>query len=452
MATNKTKANQKWSLVAVNNIESLLILITFFSIPLSQKLNLEYFNFSISLPAEFLIITLSSWTLIKLITQKISLKVITHPLSIILLIDTLWLLFTSFTSVDLAVSLKRTFMRMHFILFGYVMLFSWFSNLKNIPRPFFLYTLGIIPIVFLSISRLSIFGFEQGYSTIISQPFYDDHTIYAACLAFILPLIIILTIKARYFKIIKSQSVYISVAIFVICCSGILFSFSRAAWITSVLSIVILIILQFKLTLKSYFIGFVLLLSGIIFSQRYIQKHVVNNTYKSSDYNFGGQLISSFNISTDVSNRERINRWICAYKMFKEKPIAGYGPGTYQFNYGKFQSDEYRTRISTFNGDRGNAHSEYFTYLSESGLIGLISFVTLILATIYFGIKNSLSTERHIKWINDAVLTAFVAYCIHGAVNSFLDQEKMAPLFFGAIALIGAIDVFHVRRETTVQN
>ena len=51
---------------------------------------------------------------------------------------------------------------------------------------------------------------------------------------------------------------------------------------------------------------------------------------------------------------ERINRWKCAVSMFKEKPILGYGPGTYQFHYGVFQNHKDKTIISTNSGDMGN--------------------------------------------------------------------------------------------------
>ncbi len=53
------------------------------------------------------------------------------------------------------------------------------------------------------------------------------------------------------------------------------------------------------------------------------------------------------NISSDASNLERINRWDCAISMFKERPFFGYGPGTYMFQYAKYQLKKNRTIIST---------------------------------------------------------------------------------------------------------
>ena len=46
---------------------------------------------------------------------------------------------------------------------------------------------------------------------------------------------------------------------------------------------------------------------------------------------------------------------IVLIKMFNEKPIYGFGPGTYQFEYSSFQDPDDKTIISTKFGDGGNA-------------------------------------------------------------------------------------------------
>ena len=75
---------------------------------------------------------------------------------------------------------------------------------------------------------------------------------------------------------------------------------------------------------------------------------------------------------------ERINRWKCALKMFIEKPVFGWGPGTYQFQYARFQLSKDRTIISSNSGDMGNTHSEYLGPLCESGFLGFFFFLLLL--------------------------------------------------------------------------
>ena len=93
------------------------------------------------------------------------------------------------------------------------------------------------------------------------------------------------------------------------------------------------------------------------------------------------------NVSSDASNLERLNRWSCAWAMFLERPIAGWGPGTYQFEYAPFQTAALRTKISTNNADLGNAHSEYLGPLAEQGVLGFMSMVALLLAACQLGFK-----------------------------------------------------------------
>ena len=58
---------------------------------------------------------------------------------------------------------------------------------------------------------------------------------------------------------------------------------------------------------------------------------------QDSSGNMVEHMTSITNISTDDSNVERLNRWACAFAMFDERPIVGWGPGTYKFIYSGYQ-------------------------------------------------------------------------------------------------------------------
>ncbi|MRR22549.1 O-antigen ligase family protein [bacterium] len=161
----------------------------------------------------------------------------------------------------------------------------------------------------------------------------------------------------------------------------------------------------------------------------------------------GQHLRSSSNISTDQSNLERINRWKCALRMFAEKPHEGWGPGTYQFKYAPFQKASEKTVISTDFGDAGNAHSEYLGALSESGWPGALTFIAITLGSVITGIKVWYRGRRNASgYLILAVLTGLVTYAVHGVMNSFLDSDKIAALWWGFIAIIVAADLEGKRR------
>ncbi|MBK8505528.1 MAG: O-antigen ligase family protein [Saprospiraceae bacterium] len=165
-----------------------------------------------------------------------------------------------------------------------------------------------------------------------------------------------------------------------------------------------------------------------------------------SSENLVENVESITNITTDASNLERINRWNSVFAMVKEKPIFGFGPGTYMFEYAPYQKSRDLTIISTNFGDVGNAHSEYLGPLAETGYPGLL-IVLFLLTTIFF------TAYRCYKRLTDGMprhfllfaTLALVTYFSHGFLNNFLDSDKASVPVFGAMAIIVAIDI--VSRE-----
>jgi O-antigen ligase len=120
----------------------------------------------------------------------------------------------------------------------------------------------------------------------------------------------------------------------------------------------------------------------------------------------------------------------------------GWGPGTYQFNYGPFQKASDRTIISTDFGDAGNAHSEYLGTLSESGLPGALLYLLLTAFTIITGIRVWYRERRTYEgYFALAILTGLMTYAVHGIMNSFLDSDKIAALWWGFAAILVSMDI-----------
>lgn len=154
------------------------------------------------------------------------------------------------------------------------------------------------------------------------------------------------------------------------------------------------------------------------------------------------------NISTDASNLERINRWSCAIRMFYEKPYFGWGPGTYMFNYAPYQKSSERTIISTNFGTNGNAHSEYLGPLTEQGVLGLLIVVSMLFATMFMGYRLVYTVkDKNIKAITIGVFLGIFTYFVHGFLNNFLDTDKLSVPFWGFMAILVCIDVYHRNGE-----
>ena len=162
----------------------------------------------------------------------------------------------------------------------------------------------------------------------------------------------------------------------------------------------------------------------------------------------GKHLQSISNISTDASNLERINRWNSAFRMFDERPIFGWGPGTYSFVYAPFQLASEKTIISTNSGDLGNAHSEYIGPLCESGILGAASFLFIFGAIIWTGWRLWYKLPKGpMRGVITSVFLGLLTYFIHGAMNNFLDTDKASVPFWGFAAMLVAADLWYDQKS-----
>ena len=436
-------------LVAIFALDKLLLGIVFFT-PLSLPLYEFYhgLDFNMFLPTEPLLFGVLLLFIFKLLIDgNFDKKILFHPLSVIIGINLLWILITSLTSTMTVVSLKFFLSRLWFVVGFYILAIQLFKNKKNIGRYFWLYTFSLLIVIGYALVRQWHYGFfDQEAANFVVNPLYNDHTAYGAALAMILPVITGLLF-------LKTYSYWQRIAAFVvliILVIAIIFSYTRATWISIAIAFIMFIVIVLKIKFRTFLIIVVSLIIFVPLFWTQVYMKLERNRQEASS-NFSEQLQSVTNITTDASNLERLNRWSCAIRMFKEKPVFGLGPGTYMFKYAPFQLSYERTIISTNAGDLGNAHSEYLGALAESGILGLLTFLAIVIASIYYAMRIYRKTnERSVKIIVLSVLTGLVTYYIHGVLNNFLDTDKLSALFWGFTAIIVALDI--AEREKTKEN
>ena len=185
--------------------------------------------------------------------------------------------------------------------------------------------------------------------------------------------------------------------------------------------------------------------------QRQIVETLERNQQDSST-NFVEHITSIYNISSDASNLERINRWQAALRMFNERPFLGWGPGTYQFLYAPFQRSKEKTIISTNAGDMGNAHSEYIGPMAEQGIFGLFSVLLLITFAIITALKvYKKSDDDEVRLLSLLMMLGLISYFVHGFLNNFLDTDKASVPVWGFMGIIVALDIYHTRQTSVIK-
>lgn len=397
---------------------------------------------NLSAPSEIMVLGLALVAIIIGVIRPTYLKkILFHPLSFLLLIDLCWMIIASFYSDMSVYSFKRVLARFLFLLVFYLFTAHWVIKPENLIKFFLLYSLGLIVPIFVTEYHHSFYNFNPRTVYELCKPFYNDHTIYGACIAYMLPFMLIISIKSKSFGFSKKISIGLWVLFFVFVIAEIL-AFSRAAWLSIGVSFIMFIFLKLKLKFWHFMLGLSTLIILFIQFKDPLYERAQRNENISNKGEIGEHLMSVSNVNSDASNLERINRWSSAIRMYEDRPITGFGPGTYQFVYGPYQSVYEMTYISTMAGDRGNAHSEPLTYLAETGLPGFISYLIWSLATFAFGIRAYHRAKNPI--VKNMVLAAFLGFTtffFHGMVNSFIDQVKVSSLVFGSLAIIVAADL-----------
>lgn len=429
--------------LSVFRIDILLYIIAF-STPLAIILNDKSTGPALSIPSEPLLFGVMLLFIFKFIFEgKFDKKILGHPVSLAIFFHIGWTFFTSLTSSYPVVSLKYLVSQLWFILPMYFLGTQLFKDKKNIHRFVWLYVSTLLIVIVYTIIRHAQHGWTQKAAHWVMIPFYNDHTAYAAVIAIFIP--IFLLYSTNWNSNLRNRS--IAIIVFITLVTAIVLSYTRAAWLSLVVALLVYFIFRFRIKFYTVaVIGITLLTLFLTFRTDIMISLERNNQDSATDIN--KHLKSISNISTDASNLERINRWNSALRMFEQRPFLGWGPGTYQFNYAPFQKSSEMTIISTNAGDMGNAHSEYIGPLAEQGVLGMLAMILIIATFVYTAtMLYSKSNNDQLKLLTLAIFLGLVTYFTHGVLNNFLDTDKLAVPVWAFMAMIVALDVYH-RDET----
>lgn len=425
----------------VFSFDKVLFLIAFLT-PLSINLDDIGFNIglSLSIPAEPLLFGVLFFFIAKLLHErKFDYKIATHPISLVIYLMFIWILITTITSELPIVSIKYLLSRIWFVIPAYFVCAKLFKNPDNINKFVWFYIAGLIIVIIYTTINHASNGFSGKSAHWVMTPFYNDHTAYGAALAIYMVLAAAYTLLPN----LKLSKRIIITICFAILCVAMVLSACRAAWLSIVAVVGVLICVLLKIKFK-YIFTIAVTLVVLFFSFRHQIIDIMERNEQNSSSNFVEHIQSMTNISTDASNLERINRWSSALRLFEERPFFGWGPGTYQFVYAPYQLSMNKTVITTNFGDGGNAHSEYIGALAEMGIFGSLIVILLVTVSVYKGLTTyKKAKNKESKILVLAATLAIISYFTHGVLNNFLDTDKLSIPVWSCLAIITVIDAYH---------
>lgn len=222
---------------------------------------------------------------------------------------------------------------------------------------------------------------------------------------------------------------FLLAALFALLFICLLLTVSRGAWfgfMTSALFIGIWI----------YPVGIFLLLLGLFIT---VTQPFYSALIKERLSNFF--LVFDTTLSSNVGSIERKIFWQAGWKMFISNPWLGIGLGTFMFNFKRFVAENYQYGPSY-------AHNCYLQMLSELGVIGLVSFLSILILFFYLGVKIICNRQRIFSWyILLASLAAVLGYSVQMAVDTIFYSLDLGLLFWILLAL-GTVAMNNIKLET----
>jgi O-antigen ligase len=254
-----------------------------------------------------------------------------------------------------------------------------------------------------------------------ARPFFTEHGTYAAYLAFFLPPAILESLAHDH----RRRSLWAAAAGIILI--GLALSFTRAAWLSVVL------VVPLSLAAWAAARGAVMrvwLPASIV---TVVVVGIVSSGVGERLWGHARSIVSSDN----VSNLERLNRWMAAVEMTKAHPWTGVGYGVYPEVY-----REYRRKAIVTEESFGHfgAHNELLRLLSETGWPGLVAGVWFMAAVLRAGLRSFARDPRSDRGRLALGLTCGIAtYAIHGLFNSYLGIDKISVPFWVFVGMIAAI-------------
>lgn len=326
------------------------------------------------------------------------------------------------------VSLKYLLINTLFVAVFYYGILHWRKkggSFNNLVKAF---ALGMLPIMVYALINYGQYDFNPVTKSGIYQPFFYSHTIFGASAAFVGAYALGRALKHP--KWWWAAILFLTVAIL----SG-----SRAALWSVVFIMVFIPLFYLPARLRLWPPLGLLSLFLVLGGPQKLEESFSYNKYQSYDpqADLVEKSMSVTNVQSDVSNIERLNRWVSALRMFEERPHYGFGPGTYQFTYIPFQEKKLENRLTVRNpdyppeGSGGTAHSELLLQLSENGWPSLLLFLIILGRWFYHGFFSGKDKHKLIL----PLFLALASYYFHMQFNNFLNQASFAFLFwsFGAV-------------------
>jgi O-antigen ligase len=414
-----------------------LFYVLMLSIPWSVEFNFSS-NLGTDLPDEPCMLLASlSVILFLLYRQKTIRFKKMHPVIAIIVLQFLWAIISVAASTEFALSIKYLLAKSWYLLAFLILPLILFKDEKILQRSVLLLLCSMMAVMVVTLIRHGInnWSFERVNDSV--QPFFRNHVNYSSLLVFIVPLqIAIITLHSS--KRIR-RAVFCVLLLTLI---AVYFSYARGAWLALFTGLIAYWLLRKRLLVFSFLFFLTVVVASVFWLQSNDRFLKLSNDYKSTIFHsdFREHLIATYQLK-DLSNAERLYRWIAGLRMVKDNWETGFGPSTFYHQYKSYTLPAFKTYVSD-NKEQSTVHNYFLLLLIEQGVMGCLLFVALVTALFWYAQKIYFqASEKFWKVVVATTAAVVVMECTINFLSDMIETDKVGSVFYLCVAALIISDI-----------
>ena len=350
-----------------------------------------------------------------------------HGFTVLMLLQWGWMLFVTLYAENPTVSWKFFLAKSWYMATFYFLALHLLHDISVWKRILWLVFFPLVLATTKVLLHHAYLGFSFTGINPACFPFFRNHVSYAAILALSLPLFWHLRLDYRPW----SWQRHILGLGMLILFAGMVFSYTRAAYLALFLSVAGYLVMRWKLIVPALVAAFVVVgaASYKLVDKNYFLKYAP--TERTIAHQEFGDLVKATYTFEDASTMERYYRWIGGIYMINDRPWTGFGPNNFYPYYRRYTLNRFETYLSD-NYERSGIHNYFLMLAVEQGLPGMALFIVLLLmlfvnAQRYYHAWPTGSVER--RYISGAFM-CLVVIAAFLLMNDLIETDKVGPFFF----------------------
>lgn len=221
--------------------------------------------------------------------------------------------------------------------------------------------------------------------------------------------------------------------------AGLLVSWSRGGWLAFVAAVAVVVLAHTRraaplvLALAALAALAVLVLGGIDL----LPPSVAGRLADLREYVGLVDIARSEVTDANFSVIERIAHWQAALGMWRDHLWLGVGVGNYAVAYAAYNLPRWYEPL-------GHAHNVYLNFAAEAGLLGLLAYLWLWLASLWQAVRTAALDDRFAAAVGAGVLGALV----HASVHNLFDNLWVQHIYLTLALLLGLLFVLTANQRT----